>query len=363
MNVQVTDDPRAIGVEVLSPLVQSQQLDLPANATDCAFSSCGTICAVSLGDGSISLFEISDSENSAAPKVTTVNDKLHHVAAVGIQSLGSDFVSIGQDGRAVWIDSSAPENSRILFEFPGAWIESIAVSEDSGLIALASGHRCVVVDRQGNVHLDADVGSTISDLAFDAVGRRLAISRYDGVTTATPATGELDLQLDWKGSHTGVSWSPSGRYIVTATQEKELHVWDLVTLQDFRIGGYPRKCHQMVWSAKDEILACSGADVITAWSFAGTGPAGRPPVEIGFVFGGTVSAVAAHPEKPLIAGGFSTGNVLVGATGKGEAVVAKAAGGSPVTCLAWSPTGTHLVAGNEAGGATLFTLADDLKVK
>ena len=119
----------------------------------------------------------------------------------------------------------------------------------------------------------------------------------------------------------------------------------------------------MAWTADGTMLACSGADVVTAWSFAGSGPAGRPPIEIGFVFGATVTTVAAHPMRNLVAGGFSSGDVLIGATGKGEALVAQARSGTPITALAWSPDGQMLLAADRAGNATAFVVPDDLPVR
>lgn len=357
------------GVEVISPLVEALNLELPANATSADFSADGTICAVAMGDGAVALLEVTGFDEVAQPMKLSPADievrstKLHNVATVGVRSIANEFVSIGQDGRAVIFPADAPKNATSLYRFENAWIEDIAVSESSGLIALASGHRCVVVDQGGTPLADVDVGSTISAVQFDSTGKRIAASRYNGVTVVSSDTASSELQLNWKGSHTGVTWSRNDRYIVTATQERELHVWDLVTMQDFRIGGYPRKCHQMAWTADGDVLACSGADVVTAWSFAGSGPAGRPPVEIGFVFGGIVCAVCTHPTKPLVAGGFTTGNVLIGAPGKGEAVVAKASDGDPVTCLAWSPSGRVLAAGTRGGKLSLFRLADELNVR
>ena len=100
--------------------------------------------------------------------------------------------------------------------------------------------------------------------------------------------------------------------------------------------------------ATDSFLICTGADVITAWSFADAGPAGKPPVEIGYVYDGTVTAVAANPVRTLVAGGYSTGSLLVGGVTKGEALMARASQGDAVTALAWTPDGGRLIAGTPA---------------
>lgn len=355
------------GAEFVSPLVSENKVQLPANVTACAFSSDSKSVAASLGDGAIAFVSLPDADEAWSRSEHWSNvvatAKLHDVAAVGVAAIADKFVTIGQDGRAILVDPAEPESACILQEFPGSWIQSIAVRPARDRVALASGKRCVVVDLDGKVSSDFDVGSTVTSLAFDEAGQRVAVSHYGGVTIVSANSSSAELKLEWKGSHIAVSWSPSGRYIITATQEKELHVWDLVTMQDFRMGGYPRKCHELAWTPDGEVLACSGADVITAWSFSGSGPAGRPPVEIGFVFGGTVCAVAAHPAKSLIAGGFTTGNVLIGATGKGEAVVAKPSNGMPVISVSWSPSGRFLASGTRAGALSIFKVSDELNVR
>lgn len=364
----VAEKPMDIGAEILSPLVVSTELALPANVTSVAFSNDSRTCAIALGDGSMSFVHISKDASSIDEMVQGAADNqiLHKFAAVAVEPFRDGFVTAGQDGRALRVraDSSAAGDLEIneLIRFPDYWIEALVVHNQAGLIALAAGKAIVVVDADGKVCMLEELSHTVSDLSFDSTGKRIAASHYDGVSIISVETGSVDLCLEWKGSHLGVSWSPCDRFVVTATQEKELHIWDLVTMADFRMGGYPRKVHQMAWSMDGALLACSGADVITAWSFAGAGPGGRPPVEIGYVFGGTVRSVAAHPSRALMAGGYTTGNVLIGATGKGEAVVAQARTGTPVSALAWSPSGRILAAGDTKGRLSLFAISDDLKV-
>jgi WD40 repeat protein len=354
-NLRVAED---IGAEIISPLVSESRITLPANATQSCFSNDGSICAVALGDGSVALVDPFAETDEAPPTVD-----LHRIAAVAIRPLGDGFVSAGQDGRVVAFFGADRESATEICAFPDRWIENLAVHEVTGRVAVAAGDEVAVFDRQGALLARfPKTPGTVSCVAVDNTGNRIAASHYNGVTIFNLETGASDLTLDWKGSHIGVSWSPNGRFLVTATQEKELHIWDLVTMQDFRMGGYPRKIHQMSWTADSEIMGCSGADVITAWSFADAGPGRRPPVEIGFVFGGNVTAVAAHPSRSLFAGGFSSGNVLVGATRKGEAIVARGHTGTPVTTLAWSPDGKRFAAADGAGLLSLFTVPDELGV-
>lgn len=357
MSALVSLPERDIGAEVVSPLVQAEHVQLPANATALAFAADNRSLAVALGDGSVSLVT-----RSALGGWGQINRPCHRVAAVAVASLGSQFVTAGQDGAVRLVDPEGQVAPEPLYHAADHWIEALAVHEVSGTIAVAAGREVAILRADGQRIGTASLAETPTGLDFAPDGGRLVASHYNGLTVIDTASGAQVQFFEWKGSHIGVTWSPCGNYIVTATQERMLHGWNLRTGKHFRMGGYPRKTHQMAWTDDASIMACSGADVITAWSFAHGGPGGKPPLEIGFVFGGTVTTVAVHPSKPLVAGGFNTGNVLIGATRKGEAVVAQARTGVPVTAMAWSPYGDTVAAADSGGRLSLFALAADLKV-
>ncbi|WP_346912167.1 WD40 repeat domain-containing protein [uncultured Roseibium sp.] len=348
--------PNGAGAEIVSPLIEATRLTFDANVTACLMLSESDLAAVSFGDGSVALI---DTDTGSCLRTL----ELHSVACTGLVPCGAGFLSYGQDGRVVLIaDPAAPEPD-VIWESDGDWVEALVFNEGSETVALAVRNQVTVIDLTGEETWSCELNGCITGLCPDSLGKRIAASHYGGVSVLSVDTGNIEMALEWKGSHIGVTWSPDDRFIVTATQEKELHIWDLVTMDDYRIGGYPRKIHQMAWSADGKTLACSGTDAITAWPFVGTGPAGRMPVEIGFAFGATVSAVAAHPDETLVAGGFTSGNLLIGATGKGEALVAGARTGKPVTSLSWSEDGQCLVAGDAGGLVSVLKLPADLGIK
>ena len=363
MNVLTLENrPDDAGGEPVSPLVRASHRTFDANITDCAVLFDDDHTAFGFGDGSVQVVRVPERGGPETTGSESVTLALHEVACVAIERFGNGFVSAGQDGRVMVVPDIAAPAPFALWQSEGDWIETIAVHETPGLVAVASRNTVRVFrDRSEVFHHTFD--STISGLAFDHGGNRVIASHYGGATIGLIDSGAVDLRLEWKGSHIGVSWSPDDRFVVTATQEKELHVWDLVTLEDFRIGGYPRKIHQMDWMADGSKMVCSGTDAITAWPLSGAGPAGRIPLEIGFAFAGIVSAVKAHPASDFVAGGFSTGNILIGATGKGEAVVARARTGAAVSSLSWSPSGDLLVAGDVAGNATWVRVPADLRIR
>ena len=97
-----------------------------------------------------------------------------------------------------------------------------------------------------------------------------------------------------------------------------------------------------------------------AWSFAGSGPQGKPPVEVGTGIGQLVTRVAVHPARPLVAAGFDDGQVAVcelAAGRESRTVRLRPAGGGRVSALAWARDGARLAAGTDAGTLSVLDLA------
>ena len=352
------------GARLASPVLARTERQLPANVTAVAALNDGVQAraAFALGDGSVRIRDIGKAEDG--PSIGESECVVFHDgAATALEPFLRGFVSAGQDGRIVHC-LAADASVAPLFDFGGRWVDALAVHEPSGHIAAAAERHLVVLDQRGKVQFETDAfPSTISGLSFAPEGRRIAAAHLDGLSVLSIDGGVQEHRLVWKGSHIGVSWSPDGRYIVSATQERELHVWDLVTLRDLRLGGYPRKIHGMQWLAKGEFLVCTGADVMTAWAFAEAGPGGRPPIEIGYVYDGLVTAVAANPARALVAGGYSNGSLLVGGVTKGEALLARGSEGDTVTALSWLPYGRCLIAGTAAGHAIVVGVPQDLGIR
>jgi WD40 repeat protein len=355
-----------LGAQMMSPLLARAEQKLAANITAVATiggSSDKACAAFALGDGTVRLRDIEGPEGSPSIGASERVAARHDGAATELAPLLRGFVSAGQDGRVIRCPA-AGESASPLFAFGGHWVDALAVHEPSGCIAAAAERHLIVIDQQGHLQFETDAfPSSISGLSFAPEGRRVAAAHLDGLSILSLDGGAPEHRLAWKGSHIGVNWSPDGRYVVSATQERELHVWDLVTLQDHRLGGYPRKVHGMQWLAKGPFLICTGADVITAWSFAEAGPGGRPPIEIGYAYDGLVTAVAANPMRALVAGGYSNGSLLIGGVTKGEALLARGSQGDPITALSWFPNGQRLIAGTAAGNAIVVDVPKDLSIR
>jgi WD40 repeat protein len=148
---------------------------------------------------------------------------------------------------------------------------------------------------------------------------------------------------------------------MTAMQECELHGWRAADGSDIAMRGYAAKVRSMSWLAKPPILATSGSGCVIAWSFAGLGPQGKPPLEVGQGLGRLVTQVAVHPNRPLVATGFDDGRVavceLIAGRESRQPVRLRPGDGGRVTALAWSRDGARLAAGTEAGALSVFDLS------
>jgi WD40 repeat protein len=245
---------------------------------------------------------------------------------------------------------------------PGRQIDMLAVTRPGKARAVAAGKEVRLLDAGGNVQARAsDHPSTVSGLAFNPKGKRLAVAHYGGVTLWCTATfGQSPSRLTWRGSHIGVSWSPDGTHVMTAMQECELHGWRVADGSDLAMRGYAAKVRSMDWVSKPSTLVTSGADCVVAWPFSGSGPQGKPPIEVGQGIGRLVVQVAVHPARPLIAAGFDDGRVAIcelTTDRESRAIRLRPGDGCRVSALAWSQDGTRLAAGTHGGSLSIFDLA------
>ncbi len=327
---------------VASPDVDAALSNLDAYVVGLTYNGNGSTAAAILGDGGMVAF--GDGGRAGAKRVMEFDGA---PLAIAPDADGEGFL-VGTDAGALLAVS--PEGAaKEVFRAPGKWIDRLAVHSGTGRRAAACGKTVFVFDRMGaRTHELPDHPSSVSGLAFSPDGAMVAASRYNGATLWGLESGAAK-SLEWKGSHTALSWSPNGYFLVTATQENELHCWSLALNRDMRMSGYPTKIRAMSWLPDSSHLAVAGADVATIWSFEGSGPEGKPPLEFGYVFEGVVTSVAAHPTEKSVAAGYSDGTVLIGDIASGDAIIAKPPGGGPVTAMAWSKDGAVLLAGTEDG--------------
>ncbi|MFN3816363.1 WD40 repeat domain-containing protein [Brevundimonas sp.] len=278
------------------------------------------------------------------------------VLSAAVHPSGEGVVTGGDDGRLVW---SRREDAGTLAAAQGAWIDAVATSPASGLIAFSAGRRVTVMDVKDPTFLRTfEHERTVSGLAFDPKGRRLAAATYGGAALwFARIEKQKPTMLKWAGSHTGVTFSPDGNFVVTTMQDAQLHGWRLKDSKDMRMGGYPSKVRAMAFLSKGALLATSGAQGTVLWPFIGSnGPMGKEATEIGYDAGSQVVLVTAALDHAKLAAGLSDGRVWVAEPAAQGLNYIRADRGAPIAALAMSADGTRVAWADEDGEAGVAIL-------
>ena len=309
-----------------------------AQVTGIVFDKAGAIFA--LGDGSV---RFEGGEFSAAHDGA--------ILCAAVHPSGDGVVTGGDDGRLVW---HRRDEAGVLATAKGQWIDAVDASAESGLIAFSAGKTLSVIDaKDAGFRRDFQHERTVSGVAFDPKGRRIAASTYGGTALWFARIAEQKPTfLKWAGSHTAVTFSPDGAFVVTAMQDAQLHGWRLKDQKNMRMGGYPSKVRAMSFLSNGQLLATSGAQGAVLWPFIGSnGPMGREATEIGYDEGSQIALVASQPKHGLLAAGLSDGRVwLADPAGQGLNFL-KAERGAPITALAMSADAARVAWADEDGNA------------
>ena len=314
-----------------------------AQVTGIVFDKAGAIFA--LGDGSV---RFEGGEFSAAHDGA--------ILCAAVHPSGDGVVTGGDDGRLVW---HRRDEAGVLATAKGQWIDAVDAAAESGLIAFSAGKTLSVIDaKDAGFRRDFQHERTVSGVAFDPKGRRIAASTYGGAALWFARIAEQKPTfLKWAGSHTAVTFSPDGAFVVTAMQDAQLHGWRLKDQKNMRMGGYPSKVRAMSFLSNGQLLATSGAQGAVLWPFIGSnGPMGREATEIGYDEGSQIALVASQPKHGLLAAGLSDGRVwLADPAGQGLNFL-KAERGAPITALAMSADAARVAWADEDGNAGVSTL-------
>ncbi len=317
---------------------------LPLDAFVVAAAFIDEFAAFALGDGTVRLLG-----ESIADSV-----RVHDGAVLAaVPSLdGKRLISSGDDGRVM---ATSPDGTtERLAERPRKWLDQIAAGPN-GAVAFAAGKEAVVRLADGTER-SFPHARAVAGLAFAPKGLRLAVARYGGVSLWWVNSEAEPTGLEWSGAHLSVTFSPDGRFVVTAMQENALHGWRLPEGGHLRMTGYPAKPRSLSWSAKGRFLATSGADAAVLWPFHfKDGPQGKQPLQLG-AREALVTRVACHPKDEVVAIGYRDGAVAIGPFDEGEGSLLRQPGDGPVSALAWDKSGRRLAFGTEEGAAGVFNL-------
>lgn len=269
---------------------------------------------------------------------------------------GVGVLTGGDDGRLVW---SRPEGPVLVFDGRGKWLDAVAASADSGLIAVAAGRELIVLDAADpKFERRFPHPRTVADVAFDPKGRRIAAATYGGVMLWYARIADQKPQtLNWAGAHNRAIFSPDGKFVLSAMQENDLHGWRLSDMKDLRMAGYPGKIRSLSFMSKGALLATSGAPGVVIWPFAGAnGPMGKEAVEVGLDEHSLVTQCAGAQSGSRLIAGRSDGRVWsadLSVTGDRPLRETK---GAAISAIAMTADGRRAAFGDEDGEAAVIDL-------
>ena len=319
------------------------------------FSRDGRTLAFAMGDGTVRLVPVAD------PSSDWRSLPVHDGAALSFapDANADGFISGGDDGKLRRITAGGDVGD--IAGFGMKWVEQLAshaLDKGKGLIAAGVGKAVHLFDENGHKLKEWTHPSSVTGLSFDAKGKRVATSHYNGATLwFVAAKTDTPRRLEWKGSHIALAMHPEGEAVVTAMQENALHGWRLPDGQHMRMSGYPSKTTSMSFSKGGRWLASSGSDAMVLWPFFGGGPMGKAPIELAGGDGITCTQVACNPKDEIVAGGFADGLVVVADISSSRILPVVPPGHGPVTTLAWTADGTRLAIGTENGLAAIVDFA------
>lgn len=281
---------------------------------------------------------------AATPAPPAARAKAHQGACLSVAAdPDGGFLTGGTDGRMTRVQTDGTVQAIAHFDGPVS------------LVAAGPGHWRTgtvrnTVHRLGAAASRIDVPSPVSALTIDPGGAKLAAGHNGGITLW--AGGDAPRVLEAPGLHGGVAWGSDRTFLSSLTSDGILHAWRSLDTEPSKV---------------ETGEAAASLGVLVAGFVAGVGgrvlcwhPPASQLLQCGVRNKASVTRVAGHPRRQLVAAGYANGTVVLCQPNSSALLLLRAAGKGAVSALAFSRTGDHLAIGTDGGEIGVVALPDKL---
>jgi WD40 repeat protein len=342
-----------------------------APVTSTVFDPAGEVVGFALADGTLAVAPLADSESpqdrcrvaldggqtTILPRqrlVPPVTKVVIGDAPLNLSTFGKSGFIVADRGRLLQVSVSGA--TKVVVD-QGSPIDVVAPVQTGGILA-ASGGTIIFYDSNGEGGwLQQCAEGSPSAMAVSWDGRSFAMGVEGRLLLRAFGPGPEPAASFELGSITSLSWSPDGIWLAVSGVKTGIVLVRLADARIVRIPSYPATVASLSWSADSRHLVTSGAYRMVVWDVSSPGDKGEQPMNLatgraGFVL---VEAVDMHPERPLVAAGYSDGKVTVARIGAPDELVIKPPGEGAIHALRWSRDGQHLAFGTGEGEAAIVT--------
>jgi WD40 repeat protein len=204
------------------------------------------------------------------------------ILSLTLASQSGLIVTCGEEGAVMGTDING--HSTRLFHDPKAWLDALAFHNSIQKLAICAGRDVIVIDLNEGAKSPRRLqpARAPTSLAFSGDGTFLAIGHSGGVSLFKVAHPEAVWhEFPCTGGPLSVALDQSGDFLFAGLSEPALAGWRLSDGQGFRMGGYPGKPRQLVWSTNGKALLTTGGPALLVWPMTAkdgqtiTGPMGQ----------------------------------------------------------------------------------------